>query len=397
MSSLSSVVTKNTYNNFEKIRPYNDEEFSSVIDKLCNNDELIAAVARQRFGKWNRALKWISHPIIKWSLKPQLKLINNVEILQNKVGRYIKRMLNNTSDGLTVDGLDRLEKGEVYLFISNHRDIVLDAAMVNYSLHGVGMKTCRVATGDNLLSKTYVADLMRLNKSFIVNRSTTAPREMLVNFKTLSAYISHSLLIDKNHIWIAQAEGRAKNGIDRTQAAIVKMIAMNRDKKTESIGSYLQKLNIVPVTVNYEIDPNDAAKGKELYIINKYGKYKKDKYEDVDSITRGITEHKGKVHLSFGTPLNEIYEDVNDIVQEIDRQIISMQHLYVSNYHAYFMINKRYPKAWDSFKTSLTPQQLNQKINSFEKRIDAIPEKHRSFVLSIYANVFEVKEELGLL
>jgi len=260
-------------------------------------------------------------------------------------------MIRRTTDGFTLSGLDQLDPNTAYLFVSNHRDITLDPAFVNYALFNDNRETLRVAIGDNLLSKPYVSDLMRLNKCFIVKRSVTAPREMLSNFKTLSSYIQQSLIEDNNPIWIAQAEGRAKDGNDKTHPAIIKMIAMSKSRD-ESFGEFINRINIVPVSISYELDPNDAAKAKELYVVNKYGKYRKSEHEDVASITRGIKGDKGKVHLSFGTPLKGEFNSADEVATEVDRQIIGNYLLHPSNYFAYKMLYGNYPDGFDLIKAS---------------------------------------------
>lgn len=374
-----------TTQNFDDIRPYHDGEVPEVLKRLLHDDEFIHAIARQRFGKVEPFLSFIAHPIIRHSLKPQLKLLKDVKIIQNKVGRYIKRMLRQTSKGFTVSGLEALDRSKSYLFIGNHRDITLDAALTNYALANDNRNTCRLAIGDNLLSKPYVADLMRLNKSFIVKRSATAPREMLNNFKNLSAYIYKSLTVDKSHVWIAQSEGRAKDGLDKTQPAVIKMISKSRPSGVP-FDEFISQLNIIPITISYELDPNDAAKAKELYVKEKYGTYRKSKYEDLDSITKGIRGKKGSIHLSFGKPLTGSYKHAKDVAKDIDSQIISSYQLHPTNYFAYEMLHGSYPAIYESIKSQYKPNELEQKLSKFKTRMDAIPEKHKSYALKIYAN-----------
>ncbi|MDF5295506.1 1-acyl-sn-glycerol-3-phosphate acyltransferase, partial [Vibrio parahaemolyticus] len=172
--------------------------------------------------------------------------------------------LNKTTDGVTFSGLDKLDKNTSYLFVSNHRDIAMDPALVNYGLYQSGHRTVRIAIGDNLLKKPCATELMRLNKSFIVKRSAKAPREMMKALGQLSSYIKHSLDTG-NSIWIAQKEGRAKDGNDFTDPAILKMFHVEGRKQKISFGEYTRSLKIVPVSIAYENDPCDIAKAKELY------------------------------------------------------------------------------------------------------------------------------------
>lgn len=375
---------------FDSIRPYNNDEIASVKDRLLHDKEFISAIARQRIGKFEKWVSFFVHPIIRSTLKTGFKNINEVESIPKKVKRYIDRVIKKSTDGFTISGITKLDPSQAYLFVSNHRDITLDPALLNYALFINGHKTSRVAIGDNLLSKPYVADLMRLNKSFIVKRSVTAPREMLANFQTLSRYIRHSIKVDNISIWIAQSEGRAKNGIDKTQPAIIKMIAMSREKD-ESFSDFINKMKIVPVCISYEIDPNDSAKAKELYILNKYDAYRKGKYEDVDSITRGISGYKGNIHLSFGNQLKGEYKNPKEVATEIDNQIIGNYMLHPTNFSAYSMLYNKDPE--NLHKLSFSKE---KKKKLFEERMGKIPKKHLDFALRIYSNAISQKEQLHL-
>ena len=378
---------------FDDIRPFYDKELPVVLQRLIDDDEFIRAIARQRFGRIERFVAFAAHPFIRYTLKPQIKLLKSVKIIQGKVKRYISRMIRHTTDGFSVSGLEDLDKDAAYLFISNHRDIVLDPAFLNYALYKDQRETLRIAIGDNLLAKPYVSDLMRLNKSFIVKRSVTAPREMLSNFKTLSTYIQHSLLVDNNPIWIAQAEGRAKDGNDKTAPAIIKMIAMSKSDE-ESFSDFINKIKLVPVAISYELDPNDRAKAKELYILEKYEKYNKSKNEDVDSITKGIKEYKGRIHLAIGTPLKGDFKNAKEVAKEVDRQIISNYKPHPSNHFAYRMLHGDYASSFEKTKEGFRKGILEKREAAFTKRMNDIPEKHRQFALSMYANIIENKEQL---
>lgn len=204
----------------------------------------------------------------------------------------------------------------------------MDPAFVNWVRYQYGMDTVRIAIGDNLLSKPYVSDIMRLNKSFIVNRSATG-REMMKALTQLSSYIDHS--IQSGHsIWLAQREGRAKDGNDTTDPAILKMLYMAH-RKARSFPEHVKRLNIVPVSISYEYDPCDSLKANELYAKEVEGNYEKSKFEDIESIVKGITGHKGHVHVAFGDPIDGDFDTPEALAQEIDRQIISNYYLHPSN------------------------------------------------------------------
>ncbi len=363
---------------FEDIRAYHDEEVRPALDRLIEDDEFISAIIDLRIKKRSKLMKALAYPFVRQRMRRILRGIHDVYGVQTLVRDFMRRMIARSTAGFTVSGLDGLDREKTYLFISNHRDIVLDPAMVSYSLYNNGYKTVRIAIGDNLQSKDFITDLMKLNKSFIVKRSVKGPREMLANFKTLSAYISKSLNEDQESVWIAQGEGRAKDGKDITQPAIIKMITMSKGRQ-ESFEEFINGLHIVPVSISYEYDPCDGAKARELYLRERDGSYKKGPQEDFQSITKGITGYKGKIHLHFGEVIAGSYSNPTEVAQEIDRQIISNYKSYQSNQDAYDMM---YQGAAMSADTPVG------------QRILDMPEEHRSFALAMYANVIQLKNEL---
>ncbi len=204
-------------------------------------------------------------------------------------------------------------------------------AFVNYAVYHAGLQTPRIAIGDNLLQRPFVSDLMRLNKSFIVHRSISGRREKLAAYQLLSAYINHSIREDGESIWIAQAEGRAKDGDDRTDSAILKMFHISR--KDEPFAEVIDSLNLIPVSISYEYDPCDLAKARELSVRAATGSYTKAPGEDDASIALGITGYKGRVHLHFGPPVAGL-EDTKQLAREVDRQILGQYRLFPVHYLA---------------------------------------------------------------
>jgi Acyltransferase len=375
---------------FADIRPYNDSEVSAVIQNLLADDELMVAIASLKLGPWHKAFTWLIYPLIRLVLRRQLKPVRTVADFQMIVKRYMDSMITNSSEGFTVSGLDQLDPGLNYLFMSNHRDITLDPALVNYSLYQNGHDTVRIAIGDNLLTKPYVSDLMRINKSFIVNRSATGPRQLLAIYKKLSAYMHHSITVDHASIWIAQRQGRAKDGVDRTEAAVIKMVAMSQDRKKEQFSDFINRLNIVPVAISYELDPCDQAKAAELYETAVTGQYDKDEQEDVQSIAKGITGNKGHVHVSFGKPLSGDFEDADAVAREIDRQVVSSYLLHPTNFFAYKMLHGDYPADFEFNSAQFAAQE-----QAFQARVEAAPKEHREYLLGIYANAIESKRQVS--
>ena len=371
---------------FDDIRPYHDDEVRPTLDRILADPELIDAVARLKFPRLNSWAGGLLRPLVKRALVKQLAGVNSVRGFQDVVEKYMARMIRNTTSALTVSGLEHLDPQQAYLFISNHRDIAMDPAFVNWSLYHSDCNTLRIAIGDNLLTKPYVSDLMRLNKSFIVNRSAKAPREKLKAAKHLSAYIYHSIVNENSNIWIAQREGRAKDGHDKTNSAVIGMLTINRPK-TQEFSDYVKALHIVPVSISYEFDPCDAAKARELYHQRTSGSYQKEQHEDVKSIAMGIAGQKGHVHIAFGEVLQEDYMDADEVVAEIDRQVLSNYVLHSSNCFAYQMLHGTVPKVNYSDKNiPFVQEKLGEQRQQFELRMQAIPTEYRELVLAMYAN-----------
>jgi len=317
---------------FQDIRPYRDDEVTQVLNRLLFNQEFISAVTQYQFPAMAGWLGWVLRPVVRMAMAREFGEFNSIREFQEKVAAYMEKMIARTTSKLSCSGIDELDPDEAYLFVSNHRDIAMDPAFVNWTRFQMGMDTVRIAIGDNLLQKDYVSDLMRLNKSFIVNRSAKGPREMMAALTQLSQYIDHSLQ-DGNSIWIAQREGRAKDGNDQTDPAILKMFYMAHRKK-RSFSEAIERLNIVPVSISYEYDPCDYLKANELAAKAADGGYEKAQFEDLDSIVRGIVGQKGHVHVAYGQPLRGEFETPEDVAAEIDRQIISNYYLHPSNYLA---------------------------------------------------------------
>lgn len=318
---------------FADIRPYNDNEVAPAIRRLIADKEFIQAILHYRFPHMPGVIGSVAAPILRFILKRKLAKLNSVDDVQRQVATFMDKMIATTSKQITVSGLEQLNPKQSYLFISNHRDIAMDPALVNWCLHQQGFATVRIAIGDNLLRKPCATEVMKLNKSFIVKRGAKGPREMLKNFSQLSAYIRHSL--DENQsIWIAQKEGRAKDGNDVTDPAILKMFYMQGKKQGEDFATYIAKLNIVPVCLSYEYDPCDADKINELWQKKTQGHYQKSEFEDIDSIIKGIVGFKGRIHVAFSQPIVEVPDEPDDLAALIDQQIWQHYRLFPINYLA---------------------------------------------------------------
>lgn len=371
-------------NQFDDIRPYNDDEVRPTIERLLKDKEFIQAVTRFRFPKVPEFVLPLTSPIVSQYLARQTREVQCVNDLQLRIESYMQKMIDTTMSGLTISGLENLQDGKPHLFISNHRDIAMDPALVNWVLYHNEHQTLRIAIGDNLLTKPYVSDLMRLNKSFIVNRSAKAPREKLKAAKHLSSYIHHSITEDNANIWIAQREGRAKDGLDRTNSAVIGMLGLNKPKKV-ALAEYIHELNIIPVSISYEYDPCDEAKAKELYMQQTHGEYQKDEHEDASSIAKGITGFKGNVHIHFGEMLRGDYQNADEIVAELDDAIIRNYHLHPSNMVAYSVQHGVCETEEAHLPDFHTGAMLEHK-QKFEHRIQQCDARWRDIMLAMYAN-----------
>ena len=287
----------------------------------------------------------------------------------------MKKVVDSTTDGVELVGFDKLDKNKGYLFISNHRDISLDPAFIDLALFLSGQNTVRIAIGDNLLRMPAATSLMRLNRSFIVRRSIEAPREKLKALTHLSNYIGLSIE-EAISIWIAQREGRAKDGNDKTEDAVLKMISLYGRQKKQDFKEYMSSLNIVPVSITYEYDPNDLAKAKELYEKEKNGEYKKDEFEDIDTITRGIRGYKGHVKLVAGEPISGGFENAEELSAMIDKFIWN-------NYELY-------PSA--KISAGVTDGVSVADREKFESRMSSYPEYLRDRIKAMYAAPYYNKD-----
>jgi 1-acyl-sn-glycerol-3-phosphate acyltransferase len=370
---------------FADIRPYNDSEVRPVIDNLLSDKEFIRIIVNLRFPGLTSPLSRLFSPFVRRRLKKEFASIINVRTLQDLVKSYMDTLFRKTIREFRVSDLEPLDHGP-YIFMGNHRDIALDPTLINFALLNNGHDSARIAIGDNLLSKPFASDLMRLNKCFIVKRSVKG-RQALEAYKTLSAYINNTIFKEKISLWIAQREGRAKDGNDYTEPAIIKMLAINRDRRTESFSGYIKRLRIVPVVISYEYDPCDGLKAKELYHISEYGEYRKGENEDLRSIASGVMGQKGNIHIRFGTPLEEGLETPEAVASAVDRQIIKNYYLHPTNFMAYRDLHgESITLSSLERQYGFNPAGYEKESEYFQERINSMPREHRRHALAIYAN-----------
>ena len=320
--------------NFDHIRPLNNDEVKDAIEALVTNED------------FERAFRYIK-PDVNWKeFSETMRSFKTKEDFKSKLAyEAVMMVANKTTFSLTISGRSRLPKDKKpCTFISNHRDIVLDASFLNVMLYDVGYGMTQVAIGDNLMIRPWIETLVRLNNSFIVKRGVSV-RQMLDVSRTLSAYIRHTINETKESIWIAQREGRAKDSNDRTQGSVLKMLNMSGDK---DIVSNIMDLNIFPVAISYEYDPCDFLKAKEFQMKRDDPNYVKSQRDDLLSMETGILNNKGRVHFTLTQPINdqlaaldkdmEKNELIAAIANIIDKEIYKHYRFYPCNYVAYDML-----------------------------------------------------------
>ena len=366
---------------FEDIRPYRDDEMHVVIERLLGNTAFLDALVGFRYPNASRLapslLRWAAARYLDW----RTGRFQTIDAFQSGLKSLFDHIIESTSLGFSWSGIEALEAGRAYLCVSNHRDIAMDSAFTNYAWHAEGLGTMRIAIGDNLIQEEYVADLMRLNKSFIVQRSAKGMRQQLAAYTRTSAYLHQSIEVDRQSVWIAQREGRAKDGDDRTDPAILKMFFLSQRKSGRSFGEVLADLHIVPVAVSYELDPCDALKARELAVREREGHYDKPPGEDLHSIITGITGAKGRVHLHFGEELVSPEDDPDAVAAQIDASIHRGFRLFPTHLEAHRRLGGTVPEALDA---AAGPPEVAV-MADFDARIEAAPAEEREWLLRQYA------------
>lgn len=321
--------------NFEDIRPLNQDEVQAAIEELLASEE------------FRHALRYVK-PDLDWDqLSAAMRACKTKEQFKSTLAYdAVMTVAKKTTFSLTISGRSRLPEGKpACTFISNHRDIVLDASFLNVMLYDVGYGMTQVAIGDNLLIRPWIKTFVRLNNSFIVKRGVSV-RQMLEVSGTLSAYINHTIKDTKESIWIAQREGRAKDSNDRTQPSVLKMLCMAGGK--DLIGN-LKSLNIVPVAISYEFDPCDYLKAQEFQLKRDNPEYHKTQRDDLLNMETGILNNKGRVHFTISQLINDQLDqldpnmDKNElfaaVASIIDKEIYRHYRFYPNNYVAYDLLS----------------------------------------------------------
>lgn len=363
---------------FDAIRPFYDAEINDGIRSSVHHP-MMKALMNFTFPDVDDAI---------W--KAQLLKTHSIRDFQcNFIYHGVQKALQKSSDGLTTSGFEKLEKNTAYLFISNHRDIILDTSLLNAALFDNGLVMTASAIGDNLVKKPFLLTLSKINRNFLVQRGLP-PREMLQSSKLLSEYIGQLVLRENRSVWIAQREGRTKDGNDATHPGVLKMLAMGSDE--ENIITYFKKIKIVPVSISYEYDPTDALKMPQLMAEANKEIYIKEKNEDFITLLSGVIGQKKRIHIHVGAildaELDQIsldYETSNKqiqaLAQVIDDSILQSYKLWPTNFIAYDILHKT-----NSHAHLYTENEKSLFERRLEMKIDGSNEFMRESFMAMYSN-----------
>ena len=369
-------------NKFDSIRPYNDDEVNQVLVDLSNNRRFLKMLLETGEFSYIKYFPF-SRKILSIFLRSRIKHIIDVKSYQKMFENIVTDVVEKSINEFTYSGLENISSNKSYLFISNHRDITLDSALLNLVLHQNNLNTTNNAVGNNLLSEKWASDLMRLNKSFIIDRSDKTKREIYKSLNLASEFIHESISNKNESIWIAQKQGRSKDGNDYTDPSVIKMIHLNARKKIP-INKYLNSLNVVPVSISYEKDPNDVRKANELYLTDLNQEYIKEPKEDLISIAEGIRGQKGNVHLHVGKVINFTNDSYEQCSDEITLAIKSEYKNHATNYAAAIIQGK------NTNMGSFSNHDIDRAVNYLTAKTNEMPEEMQAYFLTQYSRSLEL-------
>lgn len=382
----------------EDLLPYPDAAVRPTLQALVANEDFLDFISSYRLPRLSRFFPGLTRRLVQRGLRRQIDGVEDIEGFQNVMSHYARRLVQDTMTFMRYEGVDQLP-ARPCLFVGNHRDIAADSMCLNYALYYSGRSTVRIAVGDNLIQRSFATDLMRLNKSFFIQRNVPGAKRQYAALLESSRFI-HQSLADGESVWIAQSEGRAKDGRDQTDPAIIKMFTL-ADRRA-GLGDLLTRLSVVPVSVAYEFDPCDGLKARELTMRARDGEYAKPEGEDLRSLALGLSGHKGRVVLRVGQPLGPELDSPEAAAAEVDRQILGMYQLFPVNYLALErlaanpVLHPDYANAVMSLRASGMEFAADPGDKAtFERRLGACPQAYQRCWLESYANPILNKLEKG--
>ncbi|MCH5232748.1 MAG: acyltransferase [Muribaculaceae bacterium] len=347
---------------FSDISPYPDSEFHERMEKLIKEPGFLHVI--------NYTMPADDVP----SLIDELHKIKNKYDFQHQIMfPFLEMLAKTTTSGISLGGVKYMNPSSNYTFITNHRDIVLDASFLNLAFLRKGYPTSEVAIGNNLLIFDWITELVRLNKSFVVKRNTGL-REGLLAAQKLSAYIHHCILEKRESVWIAQREGRSKDSSDKTQDSLIKMLAIDGQ------GSFIERLkeiNLMPVSISYEYDPNDYLKAREFLLRKRNPDFKKSQRDDLFSMETGLLQFKGRVHFQLTPRINGKLDEIGEFKDNnkaahhvgclIDQAIHRSYNIFEINYVAFDILHET-----DRFSLKYDSRQKEEIIDYFNRQLDKV-------------------------
>ena len=372
---------------FGEISSYSDDQVSSKIKELAVDKDFHNYLANLLFPELSKYFSTLLNLYIKRKFLDTFSTCDSIEEFQRCMAPLVSQMITKTTDGFSFSGEENLSDKPT-LFMGNHRDISLDPAFLNYLLYLKDRKTVRIAIGDNLLDGGFAETLMRLNKSFIVHREIKGIKETLKKLTRLSAYINTSLSNDGESIWIAQKEGRANDGNDFSDEAVLKMLYLDQRRKV-SLVDWVRKVNLTPISISYEYDPLDIVKAKGWDYQDALSHEEINK-NDLQEMASGIFGYKGRVHLHICEPIAFDGDSIKELSDKIEQQIISNYHIWPSSEAALSLL----PELNNSFDGN--QKFTNEELIKFKKRFEYLNDKILEECLMMYARPLLNKEKARL-
>jgi hypothetical protein len=380
----------NDTTNFDDIRPYYDHEARAAMQKL-KSDPLFMRLVSYIWPGMSEEEAFAKADKVNDNMTFQLEFMHQA----------IRVIVARSSDGLTSSGFDNIDPSQAYLYIANHRDILLDSAILQILLVEHGFKTSEITFGNNLMQGDFITDFGKLNRMFTVIREGNS-RELYEISQKLSAYIRHTINEKNVSVWIAQRNGRTKDGFDMTQTGLLKMLNLSSKK---SFSESVKEMKIVPLSISYEYEPCDDLKVQELYLSSLHSKYVKAPGEDLNSILTGIKQHKGRIHMAVGKPiieeLDEIEktysnenEKIKQLVNVIDEQLSANYKLWPVNYIANDIANKS-----NTNSSKYTPEEKEKFIEYINGKISMLKGDEQTLFnlfITMYSNPVKAKKQISV-